>query len=879
MRKLLVWVGSLACALLLTGCAGSSARAPVKESAYQASPARLGDRIDISLEELLTKPRAELATLAEEWVAKLQLQHQGRLEGKLPFTLLPQLRLPLAVPVWRSARFSAKVGFSLPPYLAEDTTDRDLGLHLARFGDTEAAHKMVEPTETGALSQIDALRCERNYPVEWTRLVGLMLHGAQVQLATGDLQGGTEIVQLHRQLRQLLDAKAAQGLLGATLLPCGRETLARAAVAWKAEKKTELVEQAEAALADWGETRPLTLGIQPGTTRADVNRLLRSPGSGPAFAALATARAFDLFRLPFPDEGAEAVLVFFDDAGRLSEIAITYRGGMREQFPEPGQLAYLLEEQARPGQEAAKATGLRRRTYELAALAPQAAWSCEVLTVPPGAGLGAAVRFRDSKESLGQFPLPRAFGEVHLDRSFEQNRLRFAPEQRKELLTVEQAKVPANLTNPLPALKVTQARLQQETGHDVAARLVVRYAPDEHGLPPVHQVALPLWATVGASRWEGVGDSSDGHLALIWQDARTRYTLQLPYASGRTPELEIRDVQGPERLAERVAQATALDRSDRVARIESGKALVRIPRHLEQIELGLRRPEVTALLPPGQVALKRDFPGGLMVTFNGAPAKTAHSVIRQLLIRFSEEDRVHELRARYVDGPVRTEAHWATEMLKARKKKCGAPAELPASWATLWADLPAQKPAPVLYQWQDDVSVLAYERDGGGVELRLRDVTGQGSAAGPLPPLECLSRGPENCLLGMTRNEILGKWGNGQPGTADDALVLAPPPSSPYDVVLVWFEKDVAQRLVARHKRQSQAGARNAGSSSLAPALTEAWGRDLRVLGWPRRQEVTAQEALQSLAWHDDRTRIRMFWEETESGVTRLFTEWKALSR
>src|SRR5947207_14238111 len=164
MRKFFIGGGALAWALLLLGCGSSPA--PVEEAAYQPPPSRLGDTIDTSLEELLTKPRAELATLVDEWITKIQVQQQGHLEGKLPFRLLPELRLPLAVPVWRTAQFSAKVGFSLPPYVAEDSKDSELALHLARFGDTEAALKLVEPTDTAARSQIEACQPERNYPVE-----------------------------------------------------------------------------------------------------------------------------------------------------------------------------------------------------------------------------------------------------------------------------------------------------------------------------------------------------------------------------------------------------------------------------------------------------------------------------------------------------------------------------------------------------------------------------------------------------------------------------------------------------------------------------------------------------------------------------------------
>jgi hypothetical protein len=875
MRKLVCGIGALAC-VLLAGCGSSPA--PVEEGIYQPPPARLGDTIDISLEQLLTKPRAELAALAEEWAAKIQVQQQGRLEGKLPFTLLPELRLPLAVPVWRSAQFSAKVGSSLPPYVAEDSKDSELALHLARFGDTEAALKLVEPTDTATRSQIEACQQERNYPVEWTRLVGLLLHAAQMRLATGDVDGGTEVVVLHRQLQALLDSKATQGLLGATLLPRGREALARAMAAWRADKKTELAEQAAAALATWGEAPPTVLGIGPGTARAEVNRLLRSPGTGPASPALATARAFDLFRLPFPDEGAEAVIVFFDSVDRLTELYVTYRVGFSDHYPEPAQLAYLLEERALPAQEAPKANGLRRRTYALGTEQAEARWACEVLTVAHGAGLGAAIRLHDGKETLDRIPLPRDFGDVHLDRSFEQNRIRFTPEQRRELLKVEQPKTLARLTNPLPALKLSQASLEQAHGQDVASQLVLHYPTDgSRGVPTLHQVALPLWATLGPSRWEGVGDSSGGHLALVWQDTGTRYTLQLPYENGKPVELEVRDVQGTEQVAQRVAQAVLLDQTERAARIEAGKALTRIPRHLEQIELGLRRAEVLPLLPPGSTVLKRELPGGLTVTFSGDPGRGG-SVVRQLFIRFDQEDRVIELRARHVDQGAQSGTAWMGEILNIVKKRCGAPLEQPASWAAVWADLPPRKPAAVQYQWQDDLSRLAYERDSGGVELRLSDWTKQG-AQDTFPALEYLPRGPENCPLGMARDELLRKWGVGQPATADGALVLPQPPSSSYDALLVWFEKEIAVRIVARHQRQGSAAAGNLNPAVLASAVTEAWGRDLRSLGWPRRQDLTTQNTLQSLAWHDDHTRVRIFWQESESGLCRLFTEWKELSK
>ena len=55
-----------------------------------------------------------------------------------------------------------------------------------------------------------------------------MLQSARFKLANGEVDGATELVLLHRQLRQLLDARAAAGPLGAALLPCDRRALTQA---------------------------------------------------------------------------------------------------------------------------------------------------------------------------------------------------------------------------------------------------------------------------------------------------------------------------------------------------------------------------------------------------------------------------------------------------------------------------------------------------------------------------------------------------------------------------------------------------------------------------------------------------------------------------
>src|SRR5262249_42598884 len=145
---------------------------------------------------------------------------------------------------------------SLPPYAADAIKDSLLAVHLARYGDNIAVRQLVEPADTTALEQIEKYRYEREYPLEWTRLVALLLHAAPLRIATGDVDGPTELVGRHRQLRQLIDAKAARGPLGADLLARGWKTFNTAAVAWRAEKKLELAKQADDLLAEWGTTPP-----------------------------------------------------------------------------------------------------------------------------------------------------------------------------------------------------------------------------------------------------------------------------------------------------------------------------------------------------------------------------------------------------------------------------------------------------------------------------------------------------------------------------------------------------------------------------------------------------------------------------------------------
>jgi hypothetical protein len=95
------------------------------------------------------------------------------------------------------------------------------------------------------------------------------------------------------------------------------------------------------------------------------------------------------------------------------------------------------------------------------------------------------------------------------------------------------------------------------------------------------------------------------------------------------------------------------------------------------------------------------------------------------------------------------------------------------------------------------------------------------------------------------------------------------PTASPYDVLLVWYEGGKVSRLIARHRNPKPLPPAEVGT-----ALQEAWSRDLDRLGYVRRQDGPHGQVLQAYGWHDDRTRVHIFAQETEEGP-RLFTEWR----
>ena len=88
----------------------------------------------------------------------LDLFAQGKLNGTT-HTCLGQEYVPVA----------------LRPLLRDDdfvfSNHRGHGHYLARFGDLEAARKIADPDERAKLAELHESLYDRNYPVEWTRLV------------------------------------------------------------------------------------------------------------------------------------------------------------------------------------------------------------------------------------------------------------------------------------------------------------------------------------------------------------------------------------------------------------------------------------------------------------------------------------------------------------------------------------------------------------------------------------------------------------------------------------------------------------------------------------------------------------------------------------
>jgi hypothetical protein len=844
---LLVMLGAL-------GCGGKTTIQP-------GDGERLGDRIDLSVQKWLGQSREELARQGEELAKIVTEQRRVAREEAQSVTLLPDLHPSPNTPVFSSASYSAEVGFSVPPYF-KGGQDAELARHLARFGDHEAARKLGGSPDEGG----------KNYPVEWIRLVSLAQQSAELKLASGEPEGAAELAGLHSQLREVLDERAARGPLGAALLPVGRRALAQAGKAWK-EDKASLAGDIETVLAEWGPVPDAEPALSFGTPRDRVGRFL---GVAPSASSRTVAvrepeqidHALDLLALPVPGEWVEAVVAFLDAGGRLTEVAVVYRSRIGRSYPQPGQLAQRLEERGYRVKGTASASGLTTRTCEHDGL------TYHLTRVTRGQVVGGVVRVtgRTASGSVGEEQL-RSLGAVRLDGSFGRQRFALAPRSSGDPVVVRAPDVLAGAFRPLGVPAPSELILTQVSGHDLLGPVTLRW-PAERNQDAVPSLLLPLWATYGPSSVRSVKEEDGDALAFVWEAGDTRLRLLISH-DGQSPELVLADTRTGAALAARAEETRRFDKTGRRTRVESGRAdahLLRSPGAVNGIDfswlrLGLSRKQVLGGLPRATTIYRTDLPDGASLLFLDAPANRVEHWARQLVVRFDREGNLAEVRVRYRDR-LNKPGRGVVPLLDVLTHRAGTSPVNEAAWQGLWADLPAQRPTPRGYRWSDDLTVLTCWRDAGGAEVVWRDRAAEESGA--LGPLRFCSRGVEGCGLGDTREAVLARWKVTRPTPGPEgSIVLDGAPSSPYPVLLVWFEDGKVSRVVARHREPWPVPA-----SEVNQALQRVWSADLAHLGALRRQEPAQGLILGAFGWHDDVTRVRTYVQRGSKGPE-LLTEWR----
>ncbi len=794
---------------LLTGCGGSAAPAPTGvPSESLVAPAVAEEKLEpsseASLASLLAQSREELAAQAAALEKTIHDQDVLRLEGHLPFALVPKLRLPSMPPVFREAKYSPERGFSVPPYL-EGKQDAALAVHLARHGDTEAALKLADP-ETAA--ELKKLALDRNYPVEWTRLVGLMLHHAQVSMASDNIDGARHLLGLQVQLRAILPAATQQSPLGQALLPLGVETLRQAAAAWKERDRTGLAQQADAYLSKFGAAPAWQWSAPEDRLLLEAWLGLESETKRGAKVA-APLRAFDLLSLPAPHAHVDACWTFFDDQGRLAELCFAYRP--------------LLQDYEDAAQWIPRLVPSKQSNVTVTA------------TLTPGNPyVGGVLQLRLGGTKSAS--LPREIGPLSLDSTFEANRRLVAWKQHGPSVAVKDAKALADLRTPLAA-PVVEVGLERERAQDIVSELRVAF-PVSNTMS-LAAVAAPVWERFGPATVQ-VGKE----VSLLWNDGSTRWALSFP--NNREQPIALRVSDATERDAAQRYEAAKLRASaDRKARLANNRPLTPLPRSLETLTLGARRADVERFLPGGVNAIRREIPQGLMAVYAGQPSAPADAVVRMIFARFDDAGRLAALRVRYADHPS-NKPGTLRKKLEALQAAHGS-GEVVSLPASLGADLPARKgPAASMQIWQDDTTLLSCTSDAGSLEITLSNCPPEHADGVPLPPFAFLAPGPDEVSLGSTRSELLAK------GAApfETALLLKSKAGSPFDSILVWFDQERATRIVARYRANAV--------NEPAKHLQEAWARDVRQVGWPWRQDLAAGQP-QSWTTFDARTRYRLF--------------------
>ena len=405
----------------------------------------------------------------------------------------------MALPIWQKARYSAKRDMILPPYLNEDAFDSNLALHLARYGDVEGARKIVDPKDTVARTEIDRLAKRRNYPAEWTRLVVLILHQAHYSLAEANNDGARRVVALHRQLTALMnDNEVRQSKLAVTLLSHGRSLLHESGPGLDGWRRPGRVRRA-------GQHRPELLGECAGAGAAvsPVAAGTAHPGwavraRGSLVRASDTLRALDMLELPLPSKAVEGVVGLFEpnraDLGQEILVVYGHLHDVHENRP-PG--PYWIDEQIGASSRA------------------RVPFSMETLVSPRVALVRFAPRTTAVPDS-GRFALPRDFGPVHLDRTFEGNRRFFGWSQSGSRLVVNDAQYVAELKWSClrrPEIHAGDFLIRDDKA-DLVDDLQFTLQKDPAGHNGLIDVAGPIWQELGAGRIQVTGANAKDNLNL-----------------------------------------------------------------------------------------------------------------------------------------------------------------------------------------------------------------------------------------------------------------------------------------------------------------------------------------------------------------------------
>jgi hypothetical protein len=851
--------GAVVATLLLTGC-GFGKRANPDE-VPEDNTTRLSETVSVDVSAWLSKPRAELAKLCAEADAEAQDRVAALRDGKATGALLPGLLVVVQAPVFRQAEYRKGLGFSVPAHVKGDKPDAPAALHLARYGDHEAALKLADDqTRKG----VDALKLSRNYPVEWTRLVGLTLTDAELRLAAGDPEGAAVLVRVHEQLSKLLDAKTKASPLGTVLLGQGRRALQKAARAWRdpSIKKTGLAEDCETALAAWGDVAPQRL---PGLDAAQLAAVFGKPGKAHSASGKALDRAADLLGLPFPAEGLLAVGAFADADGTLASVQLAYRPGIAEKYPRPEDLGLWLEERSLLPAKEQKFGALMRQEFVGLGL------SAEVFRTNNSSTLGALVTLNAPKAEPAPGPRDhRSFGPAHLDLPYSVARDLAAPTQVKPTLTLRDKKQLASLADGLDVPALANAVLQRNPDADLIARARLTWSR-EAGADEGGRLLAGLWSAYGRGKVYAASAKGDG-LVLQWEAPSTRTQFLAP-SDGTGPVLTAMDIQPDKGLAARQKAALARAASERKARLAAGKADSRLEAGPETINglilkglsVGSTKDEAEAalaLLPDGTSHRQTKLPDGRSVAILTEHSAGAAFWARQVLVRY-DGDKVAEVRVRYSEGLAAVKKGETLEARLTGDERQGTGEVIAGTWVGLWTDVSARK--PIMRRWRDDRIIRTYQRDATGSEVVWR---ARPEDDGPSKPWYFVSRGPQGVSLGQPREKVIKALG--KPVALDgEAEWFRMPVGSPYEMVLVEWEGGRASRIQAVERQTVRTQAADA-----LKALQRSWGRDLPRLGYFRRHEDAHGPILGSMYWHDDGIRV---WTcvQDESTKARVLTEWR----